>query len=408
MGFFDSKKEDSKKENFESSNQIMDIKQIENDLADFYNKSNRMHEYTLEAFEAFTELEEFVQSNKKTREYRELIKGFFEENSKCSFRLRVFLGEANKVIQKLSLDEVSGLQIKKLCYHHITNLIIKREKSQKLNSSNISDIETYRYGGDEFVIVISRDIGVEVVFIDLMYLNYFNELGGHKGGDQAIYVSARIIENTLKDFVGKSIKTKDILDKVLSNFKMFKFDSSFSILNKILLHIDIGYSNDGELKEIEDKFQKELNRQGASFSSNILTLEEKREILVELSDIRSEYQKKIAKILFLLELYKESVLSPEAKEVFDGYIAFTKKSNLIKNFILRILEEGGDDKKQFEKIIAEVEKMVIKNNKAMISEKRDQRERVLYEVVLSQAVKNFSKKKPEIDINNIIKRWGID
>ena len=391
----------------EEKDQIMDIKQIESDISEFYNKSERMREFTLEAFEAFSELEEFISSNKNTKEYRNLIKTFFEENGKYSFRLKVFLGEIEKTIKKLSLDEVSELQIKKLCYHHLTNLIIKRENIEKSNSSNINGIEAYRYGGDEFVVVIDRNIGVEVVFIDLMYLNYFNEIGGHRGGDQTIYASSKIIEGTVNEFKNKAIKTKDIIDKIASNFNNFKFDSNFNILNKLFFHIDIGYSNDGELIEIEEKFQKELENNNIENRSP-LTIEEKREILVELADIRSDYQKKASKIFFLMKLYKESENNSMAKNIFDGYASFTKKINNIKAIILKVIESSDNEDIQFKKISEEAEKMIIKINKIMISEKTNQRGKLLYEVVLSQAIKNLSKKKPEIDINNIINKWGID
>ncbi len=405
MSFFNLKKTDEIEDN--KAEEGMDIKQIESDLLDFYNKSNRMHEFTMEAFEAFNELEESISKNKQNKENINLIKSFLEENGKCSFRLRVFLGEVNKIIQKLSLDEVSGLQIKKLCYHHLTNLIINREKAEKSNSSNIKDIEIYRYGGDEFVVVIARDIGVEVIFIDLMYLNYFNELGGHKGGDQAIYASSRIIEKTLEGFNGKSTKTKDIIDKITSNFNNFRFDDSFNILNKIFLHIDTGYANDGELKEIEERFKKELENNNIT-CDNSLTIEEKREIIVELSDIRSDYQKKTSKIFFLTKLYKMSEDNENIKDIFDGYASFTKKINNIKAIILKVLEYSNIEDEQFKKISEETEKSIIKTNKMMINEKKDQREKILYEVVLSQAIKNLCKKKPEIDLNNIINRWGID
>lgn len=403
MSFFNTKKS----EEINQSEQIMDIKKIESDLLNFYNQANRMHELTLEAFESFCELEENIGHNKKNKEHKNLIKIFLEENSKCSFRLRVFLGEVDKVIKKLSLDEVSGLQIKKLCYHHLTNLILTREKSDKINSSNINSIETYRYGGDEFVIVIERNIGVEVIFIDLMYLNYFNEIGGHNGGDQAICAAARLIENTLKPLEGKSIKTKDIIDKMISNFNNFKFDNSFNILNKIFFHIDIGYANDGELKEIEEKFKKELESKNVDNKNN-LTIEEKREIIVELADIRSSFQKKVSKIYFLMHLFEKSLQDESVKEIFDGYAAFTKKSNIVKSMIANILEYSKNDDDRFKKILEETEKNVIKINKLMISEKKDQRERILYETILFQAVKNLGKRKPEININDIIKRWGID
>jgi len=405
MSFFNLKK--TEKVEKKDQDQIMDIKQIESDLSDFYNKTNRMHEFTLEAFEAFAELEEYIGNNSKTKEYKNLLKAFFEENGKCSFRLRVFLGEVEKIIKKLSLDEVSGLQIKKLCYHHLTNLILKREKTAKLNSSNINGIEVYRYGGDEFVIVVERDIGVEVVFIDLMYLNYFNEIGGHKGGDETINASARIIEGTVKEFKDKTTKTKDIIDKITSNFNSFKFDDSFSVLNKLFFHIDIGYANDGELKEIEEKFIKELEVNNIE-NRNKLTIEEKREILVELSDIRSDYQKKTSKIFFLMKLYRESENNNKLKTIFDGYAAFTKKMNIIKSIILKVLEFSDNEDEQFKKIAEETEKSVIKINKIMISEKIDKRERILHELVLSQAIKNLGKKKPEIDLNNIVTKWGID
>lgn len=407
MAFFDFKK-NNKKEGIDlDSNKRINIKQTELDLLDFYNKSNSIHELTMEAFEAFNEIERDIKKNKENKENIILIKNFLEENSRCSFKLRVFLGEINNIIQKLSLDEVSGLKIKKLCYHHLTNLIIKREKTEKLNSSNINDIEIYRYGGDEFVIVISRDIGVEVVFIDLMYLNYFNELYGHKGGDQAIYASSRIIEKTLESFKGKSIKTKDIIDKIELNFNNFKFDKSFDILNKIFFHIDTGYANDGELKEIEEKLKKELEIRRINLDYK-LSVEEKREIIVELADIRSDYQKKTSKIYFLTKLYKMSQDNDKIKNIFDGYASFTKKINNVKLMISKVLDYSEDENEQFKKISEEIERSMIKTNKIIVSEKKDPREKVLYEIVLSQSIKNLCKKKPEIDVDNIIKKWGID
>lgn len=407
MAFFDFKK-NNKKEGIDlDSNKRINIKQTELDLLDFYNKSNSIHELTMEAFEAFNEIERDIKKNKENKENIILIKNFLEENSRCSFKLRVFLGEINNIIQKLSLDEVSGLKIKKLCYHHLTNLIIKREKTEKLNSSNINDIEIYRYGGDEFVIVISRDIGVEVVFIDLMYLNYFNELYGHKGGDQAIYASSRIIEKTLESFKGKSIKTKDIIDKIELNFNNFKFDKSFDILNKIFFHIDTGYANDGELKEIEEKLKKELEIRRINLDYK-LSIEEKREIIVELADIRSDYQKKTSKIYFLTKLYKMSQDNDKIKNIFDGYASFTKKINNVKLMISKVLDYSEDENEQFKKISEEIERSMIKTNKIIFSEKKDPREKVLYEIVLSQSIKNLCKKKPEIDVDNIIKKWGID
>lgn len=407
MAFFDFKK-NNKKEGIDlDSNKRINIKQTELDLLDFYNKSNSIHELTMEAFEAFNEIERDIKKNKENKENIILIKNFLEENSRCSFKLRVFLGEINNIMQKLSLDEVSGLKIKKLCYHHLTNLIIKREKTEKLNSSNINDIEIYRYGGDEFVIVIGRDIGVEVVFIDLMYLNYFNELYGHKGGDQAIYASSRIIEKTLESFKGKSIKTKDIIDKIELNFNNFKFDKSFDILNKIFFHIDTGYANDGELKEIEEKLKKELEIRRINLDYK-LSVEEKREIIVELADIRSDYQKKTSKIYFLTKLYKMSQDNDKIKNIFDGYASFTKKINNIKLMISKVLDYSEDENEQFKKISEEIERSMIKTNKIIVSEKKDPREKVLYEIVLSQSIKNLCKKKPEIDVDNIIKKWGID
>ena len=60
----------------------------------------------------------------------------------------------------------------------------------------------------KFASVITRSSGFEILFMDLMYLNYFNEVMGREGGDVAISSAANIIEKTLKTYIGESIKNK--------------------------------------------------------------------------------------------------------------------------------------------------------------------------------------------------------
>ncbi len=402
MGIFQQKKADTKPDEF------INIERLETDLAEFYNVTDQMRENTLDIFEVFNKLEPSIKSSKENRENKEIIKKFLEKNSKDAFMLRIFLKYMGDTIRKLSTDEVSNLQTKKLCYNYLTKLLTTDHKFAKLNNSNINNIKVYRYGGDEFVILVERNIGVEVVFIDLMYLNYFNDLLGHKGGDQAIFSASRIMENTVKNFVGKQIKTKDIIDKLSTNFDNFRFTDEFEPLNKIIFHLDTGYSNDGELKEIEAKYKREIDAKKIKVEYRGLSTKEKREALIELADIRSDFQKNISRMVLLTSLYKESLKNDKIKEILDGYFAFTKKAKYVRAEVESIVDSSKTEDEEFEKIWKDTEARIYKNSFSKFSDERSEQKQILNSIVFAQAFKNLCKKKPFFDVNNIVKRWGLD
>eukprot|EP00825_Cyclidium_porcatum_P005113 TRINITY_DN12447_c0_g1_i1.p1 TRINITY_DN12447_c0_g1~~TRINITY_DN12447_c0_g1_i1.p1 ORF type:complete len:272 (-),score=41.27 TRINITY_DN12447_c0_g1_i1:13-828(-) len=192
--------------------EFLDLDIINNNLSEFINEATFLQDYSIDMYRDFVEIERYIKTNnKEAKNSVNDIKKFFERVSKDSFYLGGILKDTFSTINKLAIDEVSCLKIRKLLYHYIARLMLLKEKTKEKTNPTINDVEIFRFGGDEFIAVISRGYGIEVAFFDLMYLNYFNELMGYRGGDSAIFNICNTIEKTFKSYIGKTTKTKDII-----------------------------------------------------------------------------------------------------------------------------------------------------------------------------------------------------
>ena len=220
-------KNNNKSKNIEGNKfNVIDFHNIEGGLKEYINNAIFLQDYSIDVFKDFVEIEKYIKV--KTPEINnniKNIKNFLEKNSKNNFYLKNFLEELLNIFNDLSIDSVSLLKNRKIFYSTIFKILESQQKNKHISSKNkgaILKTEVFRYGGDEFIAIITRDIGVELVFFDIMYLNFFNDLFGYKGGDDIIYIASRLIENTLKSFENKATKTRNIVDKILSNFINFQ------------------------------------------------------------------------------------------------------------------------------------------------------------------------------------------
>eukprot|EP00825_Cyclidium_porcatum_P005114 TRINITY_DN12447_c0_g1_i2.p2 TRINITY_DN12447_c0_g1~~TRINITY_DN12447_c0_g1_i2.p2 ORF type:complete len:310 (-),score=52.38 TRINITY_DN12447_c0_g1_i2:88-1017(-) len=282
--------------------EFLDLDIINNNLSEFINEATFLQDYSIDMYRDFVEIERYIKTNnKEAKNSVNDIKKFFERVSKDSFYLGGILKDTFSTINKLAIDEVSCLKIRKLLYHYIARLMLLKEKTKEKTNPTINDVEIFRFGGDEFIAVISRGYGIEVAFFDLMYLNYFNELMGYRGGDSAIFNICNTIEKTFKSYIGKTTKTKDIIDKILLTFEDFIFPEEYKILNNIILHVDFGYSNDIEVGKLEEDFNSLIKNKKIKEEKGLF-LQEKVQALIDMAEIRASFTKKISKFYLLANL----------------------------------------------------------------------------------------------------------
>jgi len=386
MIFFNKKKNKKEEENqFEK----MDFQKINNEISEYINKTNFLQDYSVDIYRDFVDIEKNIKiKDSETKNNIKNIKNFLENSSKENFYLRNFLENILETFNELSLDSVSLLKSRRFFYTSILKYLGQKKSKLKTNKGIILKTETFRYGGDEFSAIIIRDIGMEVVFFDLMYLNYFNDLIGYAGGDMAIYAASRIIEDTLKSFEGKATKTRNIMDKILENFAEFKFSKEYKKLNKIIFHVDIGYSNDIEIKEIEKEIGKSLS------------IEDMADIMISLAETRACIQKKSSKLYLLSNLYKLSKNNKNIGNILNGYLSFTKNPFNMEYIIKDVCNNSKNDKEINEKIVL----ISIELEKG----KKSDRNSILSRKIFDKATSNIIAIVPKISIEEIIKKWGID
>ena len=388
--------------------EFLDLDIINNNLSEFINEATFLQDYSIDMYRDFVEIERYIKTNnKEAKNSVNDIKKFFERVSKDSFYLGGILKDTFSTINKLAIDEVSCLKIRKLLYHYIARLMLLKEKTKEKTNPTINDVEIFRFGGDEFIAVISRGYGIEVAFFDLMYLNYFNELMGYRGGDSAIFNICNTIEKTFKSYIGKTTKTKDIIDKILLTFEDFIFPEEYKILNNIILHVDFGYSNDIEVGKLEEDFNSLIKNKKIKEEKGLF-LQEKVQALIDMAEIRASFTKKISKFYLLANLYGLSYNNDDIKNMLNGYLSFTKKMPIIKELVEKIVDNSKNSKEILVNIISEAETMENSRYKEILKTKTTKREKAIYELIFSQAMQNISKAIPNISIEKAIKRWGID
>lgn len=396
----------NKKENISEFGGI-DFYKINNELSDYINEASFMQDYSVDIYRDFVDVEKKIKNvDSETRNNIKNIKNFLEKNSKNNFYLRMFLGDVLSMFNELSIDGTSLLRNRRFFYYSLKKHLSQKKETKKTNKGLILKTEVFRYGGDEFAAIISRDIGTEVVFFDLMYLNYFNFLMGYKGGDAAIYASSRIIEDTLRSFENKATKTRNIIDEVLEKFSTFKFDKENNKLNKIILHIDIGYSNDLEILEVEKEFINKIKTKKLKIEKD-LSFEDRASILLSLAEIRASIQKKNSKLYLLLGLYK--VLKDGKKnveEILNGYLSFTKNTFLIKEIVEKIYNNSKNE----DDLISNMAKQSIELEREKsidnLNLKNIDKKSVLSSVIFDKASNNIPAIMSKISIEEVMKRWG--
>lgn len=399
-----------KRKNKKEENQLasVDFQKINKGIDDYINNASFLQDYSVDVYRDFVELEKSIKP--KTSEAKNSIKNiknFLEKSSKDNFYLKNFLQNLLEAFNDLSLDSVSLLKNRRFFYYSLSKILSQEIKKTKSNKGIILNAEVFRYGGDEFAAIISRDAGVEIMFFDLMYLNYFNDLMGYKGGDLAIYTSSRIIEDTLKSFIGKATKTRNMADNILKNFSEFEFNKDNSVLNKIIFNIDIGYSNNLEIEEIEKEFLKDIKGKKIKTDKTLLA-NERMEILVNLAEIRASIQKKVSKLYLLTKLYDLSEQNKEIRDILNGYLAFTKNPFFIEKIVKDIYIKSKNDRELLDNIIKESIEIEREKEANVFNSKNINKERILLEKIFNKSIKNISIVPNKMSIDNIVKKWGID
>ena len=405
-------KNNNKSKNIEGNKfNVIDFHNIEDELKEYINNAIFLQDYSIDVFKDFVEIEKYIKV--KTPEINnniKNIKNFLEKNSKNNFYLKNFLEELLNIFNDLSIDSVSLLKNRKIFYSTIFKILESQQKNKHISSKNkgaILKTEVFRYGGDEFIAIITRDIGVELVFFDIMYLNFFNDLFGYKGGDDIIYIASRLIENTLKSFENKATKTRNIVDKTLSNFKNFQFDTEYSYLNKIIFNINIGYSSNSEIEWIKEQFIKYIKDKKIRNINATLSIHDSVNIMIYLAEIRESINKNILKFYLLTSLYNLSKKDSKIDSIFKSYLMYTKSSFLIEDIVKDISKNSKDEEELINNII--LESLKIEEGKmANIFNTNNTKYNILLQLIFSKATDNIPANFREFSIDEVIKKWGLD
>ncbi len=405
-------KNNNKSKNIEGNKfNVIDFHDIEGGLKEYINNAIFLQDYSIDVFKDFVEIEKYIKV--KTPEINnniKNIKNFLEKNSKNNFYLKNFLEELLNIFNDLSIDSVSLLKNRKIFYSTIFKILESQQKNKHISSKNkgaILKTEVFRYGGDEFIAIITRDIGVELVFFDIMYLNFFNDLFGYKGGDDIIYIASRLIENTLKSFENKATKTRNIVDKILSNFINFQFDREYSYLNKIIFNINIGYSSNSEIEWIKEQFIKYIKDKKIRNINATLSIHDSVNIMIYLAEIRESINKNILKFYLLTSLYNLSKKDSKIDNIFKSYLMYTKSSFLIEDIVKDISKNSKDEEELINNII--LESLKIEEGKmANIFNTNNTKYNILLQLIFSKATDNIPANFREFSIDEVIKKWGLD
>ena len=405
-------KNNNKSKNIEGNKfNVIDFHDIEGGLKEYINNAIFLQDYSIDVFKDFVEIEKYIKV--KTPEINnniKNIKNFLEKNSKNNFYLKNFLEELLNIFNDLSIDSVSLLKNRKIFYSTIFKILESQQKNKHISSKNrgaILKTEVFRYGGDEFIAIITRDIGVELVFFDIMYLNFFNDLFGYKGGDDIIYIASRLIENTLKSFENKATKTRNIVDKILSNFINFQFDREYSYLNKIIFNINIGYSSNSEIEWIKEQFIKYIKDKKIRNINATLSIHDSVNIMIYLAEIRESINKNILKFYLLTSLYNLSKKDSKIDNIFKSYLMYTKSSFLIEDIVKDISKNSKDEEELINNII--LESLKIEEGKmANIFNTTNTKYNILLQLIFSKVTDNIPANFREFSIDEVIKKWGLD
>lgn len=390
---------------------IIDFHEIDNKLKEYINNAIFLQDYSIDIFKDFVEIEKYIKIKPpEISNNIKNIKNFLEKNSKDNFYLKNFLEELLNTFNDLSIDSVSLLKNRKFFYSSIHKALSYKKSKKNISKENkgiIIKTEVFRYGGDEFVAIITRDIGIEIMFFDMMYLSYFNDLFGYKGGDDIIYFASRLLENTLKTFENKATKTRNIADKVLDNFINFKFDKEYNYLNKLIFNINIGYSSDSEIIDIDKEFLKYIKDKKIKNINTVLSIEDNINILVFLAQIRESINKNISKFYLLANLYNLSQKDNRIDKILRSYLMFTKNSFVIESIMKEICKNSKNDDELLNAILLEsinLEKGKMEN----IFSIKNSKESILLDRILLKAIDNISANFKKFSIDKVIKQWGID
>lgn len=405
-------KNNNKSKNIEGNKfNVIDFHDIEGGLKEYINNAIFLQDYSIDVFKDFVEIEKYIKVKPpEINNNIKNIKNFLEKNSKNNFYLKNFLEELLNIFNDLSIDSVSLLKNRKIFYSTIFKILESQQKNKHISSKNrgaILKTEVFRYGGDEFIAIITRDIGVELVFFDIMYLNFFNDLFGYKGGDDIIYIASRLIENTLKSFENKATKTRNIVDKTLSNFKNFQFDTEYSYLNKIIFNINIGYSSNSEIEWIKEQFIKYIKDKKIRNINTTLSIQDSVNIMIYLAEIRESINKNILKFYLLTSLYNLSKKDSKIDSIFKSYLMYTKSSFLIEDIVKDISKNSKDEEELINNII--LESLKIEEGKmANIFNTNNTKYNILLQLIFSKATDNIPANFREFSIDEVIKKWGLD
>jgi len=405
-------KNNNKSKNIEGNKfNVIDFHNTEDELKEYINNAIFLQDYSIDVFKDFVEIEKYIKVKPpEINNNIKNIKNFLEKNSKNNFYLKNFLEELLNIFNDLSIDSVSLLKNRKIFYSTIFKILESQQKNKHISSKNkgaILKTEVFRYGGDEFIAIITRDIGVELVFFDIMYLNFFNDLFGYKGGDDIIYIASRLIENTLKSFENKATKTRNIVDKTLSNFKNFQFDTEYSYLNKIIFNINIGYSSNSEIEWIKEQFIKYIKDKKIRNINTTLSIQDSVNIMIYLAEIRESINKNILKFYLLTSLYNLSKKDSKIDSIFKSYLMYTKSSFLIEDIVKDISKNSKDEEELINNII--LESLKIEEGKmANIFNTNNTKYNILLQLIFSKATDNIPANFREFSIDEVIKKWGLD
>lgn len=405
-------KNNNKSKNIEGNKfNVIDFHNIEDELKEYINNAIFLQDYSIDVFKDFVEIEKYIKVKPpEINNNIKNIKNFLEKNSKNNFYLKNFLEELLNIFNDLSIDSVSLLKNRKIFYSTIFKILESQQKNKHISSKNkgaILKTEVFRYGGDEFIAIITRDIGVELVFFDIMYLNFFNDLFGYKGGDDIIYIASRLIENTLKSFENKATKTRNIVDKILSNFINFQFDREYSYLNKIIFNINIGYSSNSEIEWIKEQFIKYIKDKKIRNINATLSIHDSVNIMIYLAEIRESINKNILKFYLLTSLYNLSKKDSKIDNIFKSYLMYTKSSFLIEDIVKDISKNSKDEEELINNII--LESLKIEEGKmANIFNTNNTKYNILLQLIFSKVTDNIPANFREFSIDEVIKKWGLD
>lgn len=249
--------------------------------------------------------------------------GFSEEKFKKFYREKFPLSEYPKIdderiethlswidllTEHFIKDKTTELKLRRFHYENAQRQLETLEGGNELPNR----VEFYRYAGDEFSgVMTSEDGQVYTFFGDMAYLNLFNKLALHEGGDTGLMLIGKILREVMDEIKAeKKIKKGADLkmisleinrriqekcqDKSINDFLVEKFGNEFKGVD---LQLNLGFASLEEANQVFESLEMKKDYDDDAKRRNKIA-----ELMVKIADHRSDKVRVINRVTKLSSL----------------------------------------------------------------------------------------------------------